>query len=295
MKTVLVHIGYHKTGTTSLQYRLRQVAPETPGAEFVYPRTLSSWFGHAEIAWALSSERYRWADRDYSLDEVHRYYKAICEAPGPQKIILSSEEFCRLDADATSKERVGSFFHDTFRDAEVVIVAYVRNARTFLQSRYRHEVQGRNQKASFPDFVSQQGALNSADFDMRLSYWDSVFPGKVVVRSYDEVIANKGDILADFCEAVGVSMPQGLAEHNEVKLHYGLLEAARNIASAKLPKDLENKYFGFLFNISRDLDQHGYRAVSPFDLHTLPPHVTNALADIQERLHKRLQKARRAV
>jgi hypothetical protein len=83
------HIGPHKTGTTSLQRSLAAQA-SSRRASFYYPPTPELGPGHALLAWRLLGLNGRDTDESVIQAELDNAARR-----GFDKVVLSSEEFCR--------------------------------------------------------------------------------------------------------------------------------------------------------------------------------------------------------
>lgn len=85
---IYLHIGPHKTGTTSLQQWLSEVLPNN---KVYYPKPQKFGPGHAELSWdALGLNGREMKGHHILSKQVRKAHEARCES-----IIFSSEEFCR--------------------------------------------------------------------------------------------------------------------------------------------------------------------------------------------------------
>jgi hypothetical protein len=85
---ILLHIGPHKTGTTSVQNWLYEAVPELAAAGIHYPQPEANGPGHAEIAWDMCGFEGRTRD-------TGRWRAAIAEAQalGCGRVLISAEDF----------------------------------------------------------------------------------------------------------------------------------------------------------------------------------------------------------
>ena len=92
----LVHIGPHKTGTTSIQSALARGAASSKSS-YYYPPVGEFGPGHAILAWQFLGLNRRERDPEALSREIEG-----ARGRGSQKMILSSEEFSRalLTADS---------------------------------------------------------------------------------------------------------------------------------------------------------------------------------------------------
>ena len=86
---VLVHVGFHKTGTTALQDALARVRPDLLEVDVLYPGELRS---HHRAAMAVTERTWGWGDQG---GRKHRpkYWDDLVAASGahPGRVMISSE------------------------------------------------------------------------------------------------------------------------------------------------------------------------------------------------------------
>ena len=243
---LIIHIGYHKTGSTAIQLFLEKNREILARERIIYPSGMSSWVGHPEFAWSFEAQRYPWQDKDYNFDEIRDHYiKFIRNHNNDSTIILSSEEFCRLEFDSTAIgrlcESVGEF--------NPVIIGYGRDPTSFLLSRYRHEVQMGAERRPLRDFLANFDNLQSAAFQVRMRVWEQAFPNSCIFRDYQKEASEHGSIVKSFLALADIhaSSIDFELEEAEKKLHPLLADSARAIARSSLPDEQREALFGSLF------------------------------------------------
>lgn len=182
---VFLHIGAHKTGTSTIQAAL------SAGGDFLYPATgRDGRRGHYPLAWSVVG-RYRrrysvppasiWSDLDAELRESDR-----------EKAIISSEFFWRAEPDEA--KRIRSYLHEH----DLTAILYVRHPADYLVSYYKQEVKTGVCRKSFRDFVAEK--LPLADFAAYADRWAGAMPTEV------RLLERCGDVVADFSALCGVSL-----------------------------------------------------------------------------------------
>ena len=251
--TLIVHIGYHKTGSTAIQSFLSKNRHELERAGLELPPGLSQWLGHPEIPWATSESTDPWQDRTYSLAEISNHYRPILESSrSPGKIVLlTSEEFCRYDIMESKMESLARFL----LPYDPIIVGYTRNPLDFLLSRYRHEVQSGAEQRPLIKFLSNPPALHSANFGMRTGMWEKHFQGRCVWRSYDDVMKTSPSIVNHFLSLLGIDINHMKVEDEdgELKIHPALIPAMRLVAGSKLSFEERKECFHLLIATGDEL------------------------------------------
>jgi hypothetical protein len=102
-RTILLHIGFHKTGTTALQSALAAVRPQLAEAGVLYPGRLSA---HHRAAMAATGRRWGWAGKGGRRPSSRYWQELVREATAHQgRVVISSEAFSLTD-DATMDQIV---------------------------------------------------------------------------------------------------------------------------------------------------------------------------------------------
>lgn len=133
---LVLHIGPHKTGTTAIQYALRDAAPGLEALGWHYPLLDPADYAQHRLPNALARDG---AEAEAMLDSMLR--------PG-LGLILSSENFSRLQAAPLAR------LAERLRCREVSVVYYQRNflslAYSWWQERVKH---GRDEQ--FPEYMAK--------------------------------------------------------------------------------------------------------------------------------------------
>lgn len=137
MNKVLIHLGFHKTATTSIQQFLGSNADNI--SEYTYPRFLyekHSWVNHSIPLYNLfSSNRHKYYWNKILNLEYEDFAKNIAEQLNQilnrnRNIILSGEGLSLLTTEDMKKMQ--GYFYD--RNYEVHVVAYVREPYSYFTS-----------------------------------------------------------------------------------------------------------------------------------------------------------------
>jgi len=252
--TLLLHIGYHKTGSTALQTWLSEHKAVLNPHSITFPVGLSTWTGHPEIAWAFAGNRYGWQDRNYNLDHVKEYYQPYLEKSSEHNslVILSSEEFCRLDFEID----VILELRDWLSAFKPIICGYVRNPWDFLLSRYRHEVQEGGESRSLHEFLSNIDNILSANFHTRTLVWEKCFNNRCIFRNYSEFSGEKSVVQA-FTILLGLPDTNIVTTNShseaEQKIHPTLLDGVRLLYLQDMDVTERGKVIDSMLSLSRSL------------------------------------------
>lgn len=209
MQTLTIHVGTHKTGSTSLQAFCFNNKQRLQGLGYYYP-TSGSYFGknsgHSWLAYALAGRRPVWLPPEAAVPEPTACVQEIRDhiaASRADHVLISSEHFfIRL-----SPQQLYQTFEGLGYQLKVIV--FLRPQDEFLESRYAQLVwRGSLGALSFEDFVDQELADPNGYcyYHQRLERLADVF-GKdnIAVRTFSTHYTRER-LFADFLEVVGLEL-----------------------------------------------------------------------------------------
>lgn len=197
---VILHIGWHKTGTSSLQTFLlnnKTVLLEHHGILFPDTGLISN--AHHKLAWSLQDPLISlWAKKisfNTPAEEIFALLFTECRTKNAETLLLSSEEFS-----LTEKFRI-SRLASILKPHQVTIVAYIRRQDKYLESLYNQLIKNSFMRyhLDFDRFIEnkiKEGTLNYMDY---FSRWSDQFPmAEFIIRPYERDLLPQNDICHDF-------------------------------------------------------------------------------------------------
>lgn len=203
MRNCIIHIGMHKTGTTSIQQSLHRFADN----RFFYA-VLGNVCNHSLAIYSIFADKperhhlHKAHKRDETgvaryITEMKSDLERSIETAGDRTLIISGEDIGILSAAALKK--LQNYFAQHFD--VVSIVAYVRTPAAFISSSFQEKVKG--------------GVTNRFDltkeyrsFEKSFSKFDSIF-GKNNVHLWKFIPETfpHGCVVSDFCQRLQVELP----------------------------------------------------------------------------------------
>jgi hypothetical protein len=230
-KTIYLHIGIGKTGTTSIQLNLLNNYNKLLKMNILYPETGITHFGHHLLA-HLGAEK--------MTKEIHIRYKNLIkeiETANCDNIIISSENFIYMKPEYIKE------ISEYFSEYNVKIIFYIRKQLELFESTYLEWLKvGKEHYGSVPDFFNMH--KNSFDFSYKILPWEKYFNKKsFIVRLFDKRIIGN-DINADFFNIVDININKidiTLTDTNpSLKSNYvELVHALDNISSIRVEERRE--------------------------------------------------------
>jgi hypothetical protein len=208
VKTVILHIGYPKTGTTSIQWCLNENRDKLRELGIQYPE--SGQFhdhSHNRLAFALFDnlhEHFSDTQRTALFDQLGDELAASpCETA-----VLSSELFVgRLE-----QMRASQHFMDVFRGSKVRAVCYLRRQDSFLESLYTLSVWSPKRRLSLDvDAFLRSEHLSLGDYYPVVSGWAEFLGGDNFIPVIYEQAHSNGGCVRKFFECLNIA-PDSLAD-----------------------------------------------------------------------------------
>jgi hypothetical protein len=224
---LFLHIGCHKTGTTSIQHTLAANEPalkeqglvffyETPVGEKPLP-DLHSWLDFVEPNRVVA--------RGFYLREPQLLAEKLARLKS--NVIISSENFSFF-FEQKNIETIYRHLAPVFQ--EIKIICYLRRQDRHIISHHQegskifreaeYDLFGHSTKA-IPNYIAAHRLY--LDYAKRLSMWARVFGwDNMIIRQFDRKLLKNGDAASDFFELIGVD---GYRKINERNISLGLREA----------------------------------------------------------------------
>lgn len=233
-KTVYMHIGLHKTGTSSIQMAIWQNREILNEAGIFMPEsgTVGPVRIHYNIAWFLTKDPRYLKHRGTHLDLVKEIDKS-----SNKKFLISSEDLCLLKDESIGELR------ESFGDNLVVkIIIYLRDPERWIISRWIQLVSSGYETKNLSEYVSAFCTRPQLYIDL-VNRWGRFFGREnLIIRSYNDVIHSKG-LLDDFWWILNIPNKHKkhltVPENQNVSISYRLVELIRKI-SIRIDSDLRH-------------------------------------------------------
>jgi hypothetical protein len=215
-KTVVIHVGPPKTGTTSIQRFCVDAREALMQKGILYAETgripeggqiyvmrrggrtrMSRSIAHNLLPWTLLDEA-----ENLTADDCWAEFVVEIRKSPVRNVLISSEAFCRLQISQIRKIR------EYLEGVDVRIIAYLRDPFSRMLSDFSQRVRSGTYFKSFTEFVADEQTLID-NYDQFVSYWDEVFTeSHVLVRRFERS-GNCAGLVPDFATTL-LANPQPL-------------------------------------------------------------------------------------
>lgn len=191
MAQVFLHVGLNKTGTSSLQDFMAMNAELLLAREGVlYPKA-----GRVGAAHHGVTERLKGHAPAGQPDVLQALAEEIRHA---DKVVITSESLHGIGPKPLAA------LAETLKGHEVRVVFYLREHVAYLASWYQQNVQASQSSMGFETFCH----YNHKPLHKVVQPWAQQFGvGQVTARLYDRAVLAGGDIVQDFAQVLGLTIP----------------------------------------------------------------------------------------
>lgn len=211
-KTLIIHIGDHKTGSTSIQLAFAKQLVELPGKTVMYPAKL------AMNAWGPRCVDYaQTADPDAQAAARRRLQQLAARIAKKDTdfVLISAEAFERVPAHSL-RQVVDEIFAPVVD--EIRIIAYVRPHAARLTSSYAERIKVGTRDAvtsGLEAFVAQRQRAEEFQYLPRFTAWAEQFGDAFTLRPMIKRALHNGSVVEDFLHHAFGGLPYQLTPDSQ--------------------------------------------------------------------------------
>ena len=226
---IYLHIGRHKSGTSSIQNFICNNRDLFNNYDLYYPKAGIRGIAHHDLAGLFRHSLVK-----SEIDKKNAIESALIEQlheeidQQEKDVLISSEDFQNSNPELIKA---------AFEGYEVIVLIYIRNQIDYVASAYAQKVWATNYCCSMEEYFNSSF---NGDYLTFLKKWNLAFNGNVRVRKFSRESLHKKDIVADlfYC----------MLEKKDEKLLARLLEREHTDSSPSLTSELLS--FKLLLNSS---------------------------------------------
>lgn len=207
MPELVIHVGTHKTGTTSVQRFFSRNRAKLRDAGIWYPSPsvagLPDHYAHHRIAHAVGG-----TDAELGFDDAVTFFDTLrSKARDGEKIFLSAEPLYRhviVDEDSRDSDRYLNFaqrFRQAVGDFDITLMFMFRRQDLFAESLYAEHVMSSGYTHPIEKFLNERAPL--FDYSERLGVWSRAFPDAAIAVDLFEPKKFEHPIERKFVEWIG--------------------------------------------------------------------------------------------
>ncbi|NRB19376.1 MAG: hypothetical protein HRU33_17845 [Rhodobacteraceae bacterium] len=252
---IILFIGHHKVGSTSLQDFLSRNSVALAQAGILYPSVdfegmslmlaaaisgktpdeslpINAREPHNALAFKMLAEHNKGKVPPFhkglpATGQMVRAIRKQVEFLAPHTVILAAEVFANF---APTSPDLITRLRDIFPEADITVVATLRRIDDYLASWHGQRLKFGHKPAPLRD-TGAQSYFGNIHFDYRLMLegWIQGMPeARFILREYRDVRQSGGSV-ADFITQTGLKVPRRLSKERKTNqsLHRGLYEIAR--------------------------------------------------------------------
>ena len=190
-RKLVLHIGRHKTGTSSIQQFLASNTSLLSKYNFLYPGSTRARIAHHEFGNNFRNNFTRTPEQ--VTEALNRDVATAMQAEvagTDQNILISSESLQNARPDL-----IAQCFSGSFGEKDIVVSVYIRNQIDYLASAYAQKVWATSYAEDMSTFFD---TIFTPDYEKFLTSWEKICNGNLIVRRFDRQLLAHKDIVADF-------------------------------------------------------------------------------------------------
>lgn len=220
MKTLYIHIGHYKTGTSAIQkYCAENVELLGDNGYYYSPiaRAGGETVNHGGLSLSLAGKygfvAPAWYNGTMDVEEVYRDFLEDAKQTDLPNIVISSEEFLQLGLCDDSMGAVTEL-KDRLAEFDVKIVQFIREPMALLESWYNEVNKGAFGTRNFPMFFKSLNPDFLGQYKIYQSFSEVFGSANMIVKTY-----HKGgmDHIREFLCAIGSKIDPGEKEFSVQK------------------------------------------------------------------------------
>lgn len=186
-KTIYLHIGRHKTGTSSIQHFISNHPEVLNELKLHYPETGRKGIAHHKLADLFSYQSNKTPEARLATEQSATTKALLNEIESqPNDVLISSEGFQNSDPYLIKKALQGY---------KLRVLVYIRNQIDYLASSYAQRVWATRYSGSMDDYYNR---VFSVDYLHFLNNWDDASGGEIHARKFSRDTLCENDIVTDF-------------------------------------------------------------------------------------------------
>ncbi len=196
LKSLYLHVGTHKTGSTSIQSFMDDNRAELARRGLLYPRVGLENGAHHRLAWATGTGAH--AADEALLEDAFASIEREAERANCGRILVSSEEF-----ESTHDLHLLAPLRDRF---DVRIVIYLRKQDHLLESTYNQHVRQYDKRfdGSIYQLALKYNFHNHFNYRRLVERWEAQFGrDNILVRPYGTAHVQR-DVRQDVLSLIGI-------------------------------------------------------------------------------------------
>lgn len=176
MRKLVIHAGFHKTGTTALQHALNNAIAALNSQGWHYP-VISHGSSQSDSALALGKRGWGWKGRGAKVIPMRVWTKLVSKINRDKRnIVISSEFFSELDADSLHKIKTA------FPDRDIHVVFTLRPLDKLFPSNFQQTLKAGGD-LDYDTWLSR--ILADYDKGQRSAFWRRNLHSDVISRWID--------------------------------------------------------------------------------------------------------------
>jgi hypothetical protein len=290
LKTIYIHIGTFKTGSTSIQRFLKENRAALESRRVYVPTT--QLLAHHPLPLSLikkySDWRAGWREFEGDPDDVWDKFLDEVSKTECETILVSSESFCDLVNEncRESSNVFGEYLKNKLQEYDVKIICYLRSIEPYIKSIYQESIKITSRTISMLEEVDELSQRDSIHLKptIYLDFYSSLFGREnLIVKEYARKKMKGGDSVEDILDILGCAdlYQKEAAIHSNPSLSIESIKLKRALNACGLDSYEYNQEMVRLINLAKDISED-----TSFE-DSIPGHIVREIESEQNVIEQR--------
>lgn len=203
MNCLYIHVGTHKTGTTTIQHSLRENEKKLKDTYNIYYPDINivskfNHYAHHEISHAIAGK-----SKKINNEQLKSFFIKISKELEKRNVILSAEPIYRHYLDNVEGdiwEQKKAYYNKLAslipNNCQVLLILYIRQPDKFAVSMYSEKVLATRYNATFDEFLEEFD--HHFDYNKNIEILKECISENIIIKPFDKSQFKDNDLLSDF-------------------------------------------------------------------------------------------------
>lgn len=263
MKTLNIHIGHYKTGTTALQIYMARNAGALRRRGLDYAPDFLNHSKHSIFAFSLyraagvTSLMHGYAKPTAPEDIWAQLFEHVRKSRA-RNVLISSEEFMRLGLFPSAESRLARIVAEAREEMRFRIIAYLRPPGAHLASWFNQMVKMRQPLPAFERAATEAIEAIHYDYDAAIRPWSRLFgTDSVELHAYRRDPSDPQALIRHFLGLFDIQPPGDLAKPEKdpnPRLDDRFVDLVRLLQNANVPASAVKAFIDQVSAVAAEID-----------------------------------------